>query len=109
MKRTAEQRLAELERQIQAAKTQQKKEERRKTYKVGEYVREKMANLETSPEFLAWLKTDIDRMLFGVSGEVAKPVTDKPRAEVKVIQPEIKKVVSDDPAADFKARLRARR
>lgn len=64
-KKTAAQRLAELELLQAQLKQQQKQEDRRKAYKLGEYVREHMPDLEKSSEFLAWLKTDIDRSLFG--------------------------------------------
>lgn len=64
-KKTAAQRLAELELLQAQLKQQQKQEDRRKAYKLGEYVREHMPFLEKSPDFLLWLKTDIDRALFG--------------------------------------------
>lgn len=72
-KKTAAQRLAELELLQAQLKQQQKQEDRRKAYKLGEYVREHMPELERSEAFLAWLKTDIDRALFGV------PVSTEPK------------------------------
>lgn len=72
-KKTAAQRLAELELLQAQLKQQQKQEDRRKAYKLGEYVREHMPDLEKSSDFLTWLKTDIDRSLFGATA------SDEPR------------------------------
>lgn len=67
--KTAIQRLAEVERKQILLLKKVRAEEARKTQKVGEYVREHMGHVEESPEFLAWLKTDIDKSLFGVAIE----------------------------------------
>lgn len=67
--KTAIQRLAEVERKQILLLKKVRAEEARKTQKVGEYVRENMGHVEESPEFLAWLKTDIDKSLFGVAIE----------------------------------------
>ncbi|WP_291808167.1 hypothetical protein [Limnobacter sp.] len=80
-KKTAAQRLAELELLQAQLKQQQKQEDRRKAYKLGEYVREHMPDLEKSPEFLSWLKTDIDRSLFGApSSDEPKKAEPQPKA-----------------------------
>ncbi len=65
--RTAQQRLAEIERKQILLIKKARIEETRKTQKVGEFVREHMPNVEASQEFLAWLRTDIDKALFGVT------------------------------------------
>ncbi|MAZ10995.1 MULTISPECIES: hypothetical protein [unclassified Limnobacter] len=67
--KTAQQRLLEIERKQILLIKKVRAEETRKTQKVGEYVREHMAHVEENPEFLAWLKTDIDKALFGVAIE----------------------------------------
>lgn len=67
--KTAQQRLLEIERKQILLIKKVRVEEARKTYKVGEYVREHMAHVEKNSEFLAWLKTDIDKALFGVAIE----------------------------------------
>lgn len=67
--KTAQQRLAEIERKQILLVKKVRAEEARKTQKVGEYVREHMAHIEVSQVFLNWLKTDIDKTLFGVEIE----------------------------------------
>ena len=66
-KKTAAQRLAELELLQAQLKKQERAEDKRKDSKVGQFVREMMPHIEHSAEFQAWLKTDIDRALFGVT------------------------------------------
>lgn len=65
--KTAQQRLADNERRQILLLKKVRIEEARKTQKVGEYVREHMDDVEQSAAFLAWLKTDIDKALFGVA------------------------------------------
>jgi hypothetical protein len=84
-KKTAAQRLAELELLQAQLKQQQKHEDRRKAYRLGEYVREHMPELEKSAGFLAWLKTDIDRSLFGAPAS-AEPKKAEPPKTANAIQ-----------------------
>ncbi|HEY1058374.1 MAG TPA: hypothetical protein VGE55_06545 [Limnobacter sp.] len=70
--KTAEQRLAELDQKRALLLHKLKNEDSRKAAKVGQFVRERLPHIEQSPEFLAWLKTDIDRALFGVPGDKRK-------------------------------------
>lgn len=81
--KTAEQRIAEIDQKRAVLLQKLKGEEARKAAKVGQYVREHLPDIEQSPQFLAWLSTDIDRALFGVAvkkqkkkgggGQVSKP------------------------------------
>lgn len=93
--KTAEQRLAEIERKRAYLLQKLKGEEARKAAKVGQYVREHLPGIEQRPEFLAWLSTDIDRALFGVAvtkekkkggdGQVSKLTSDKSSTDVQSI------------------------
>ena len=83
-KKTAEQRLQELKELEAQLKKQARGEDSRKDRKVGEFVREFLPHIEKSPEFLNWLKTDIDKQLFGV------PLEGSPKAPS---QPEIKATI----------------
>lgn len=98
-KKTAEQRLQELKELEAQLKKQARGEDSRKDRKVGEFVREFLPHIEKSPEFLAWLKTDIDKQLFGVPLEdsIKAPIQTKIKAPIKsverpVIKPTIKQV-----------------
>lgn len=111
--KTATQRLAEIERKQILLLKKVRAEEVRKTYKVGEYIREHMAHMEENSEFLAWLKTDIDKALFGVAikkkertlqGErptkSPKPTFQAPKQpEVKVVEATATKAPSALPEA----------
>ncbi|MFN4043624.1 hypothetical protein [Limnobacter sp.] len=97
--KTATQRLAEIERKQILLLKKVRAEEARKTQKVGEFVRENMGHIEESPEFLAWLKTDIDKALFGVAIERKErtPRAEKPAKAPRPTfqaakQPEVKTV-----------------
>lgn len=79
--KTAQQRLAEIERQQILLTKKLKAEEIRKTTKVGQFVREHMPDIEKSQAFLDWLSTDIDRTLFGAPSIKNRVKKERPENE----------------------------
>jgi hypothetical protein len=110
--RTAQQRLAEIERKQILLIKKARIEETRKTQKVGEFVREHMPNVEASQEFLAWLRTDIDKALFGVTIDKRERKSTKrssPKAWSQRLQIKTDPVLQRKPASrGFQKRFRSR-